>query len=278
MRAPLFIAPLGVLLLLAGGGAWWWLRAPPPDLEDLPPIGTTLPIPPVPPRVAQGRDYEQCLGMLDSDPAAAAAAAIGWEAVGGGDGARHCAALARIALGHAGEGAELLEKLAADSKAATATRAMLLGQASQAWLIEEAPEKAYAAASAALDLLPDDPDLLVARARIAIDLGRHADAVADLTRALAADPDRVETIALRASARRLLGDTDAAMADVIRALTLDPEAPEALLERGILRQRRGDDDGARQDWERVIDLAPDSPEADLAEQNLALLDAGPASR
>ena len=60
-----------------------------------------------------------------------------------------------------------------------------------------------------------------------------------------------------------------------RALGLDPDLPEGLLERGILRQRHGDADGARADWERVIELDPDGATADLAEQNLALLDAGP---
>ena len=50
---------------------------------------------------------------------------------------------------------------------------------------------------------------------------------------------------------------------------------EALLEHGILRQRVDDQAGARQDWERAISLEPDSATADLAQQNLALLDAGP---
>jgi regulator of sirC expression with transglutaminase-like and TPR domain len=51
-----------------------------------------------------------------------------------------------------------------------------------------------------------------------------------------------------------------------------------LLERGILRQRRNDDEGARADWQRAISLAPDTATADLAEQNLALLEAGPVRR
>jgi regulator of sirC expression with transglutaminase-like and TPR domain len=65
---------------------------------------------------------------------------------------------------------------------------------------------------------------------------------------------------------------------VTQALALDADNPEALLERGILKQLRGDSDGARTDWQRVIALAPDSPAADLAEQNLALNEAGPQRR
>ena len=60
-----------------------------------------------------------------------------------------------------------------------------------------------------------------------------------------------------------------------RALTLDGDNAEALLERGILRQRQNDRGGARSDWEKAIALAPDTPTADLAQQNLALLEAGP---
>jgi len=80
---------------------------------------------------------------------------------------------------------------------------------------------------------------------------------------------------LRASAWRGLGRLAEAAADIDRALALDPDDPDALLERGILRQRRGDLDGARADWDRARALAPDSATGDLAEQNLALLDAGP---
>ena len=50
------------------------------------------------------------------------------------------------------------------------------------------------------------------------------------------------------------------------------------LERGIIRQLRGDTAGARADWERTIEVAPDSSAADLAQQNLALNEAGPRRR
>ena len=80
------------------------------------------------------------------------------------------------------------------------------------------------------------------------------------------------------AARRQLGHLDLAAADVGRALDLDPDDPDALLERGILRQRVGDQTGARADWERVIALSPDSATGDLAQQNLALLEAGPERR
>jgi regulator of sirC expression with transglutaminase-like and TPR domain len=54
--------------------------------------------------------------------------------------------------------------------------------------------------------------------------------------------------------------------------------PEALLERGIIRQLKGDTAGAKADWQRAVALAPDSATADLAQQNLALNEAGPQRR
>ena len=61
------------------------------------------------PRIAQGEDYDRCLGMLGSDPQEAYAFADAWEATGGGDGATHCRALAEISLGTPEKGAERME-------------------------------------------------------------------------------------------------------------------------------------------------------------------------
>ena len=109
-------------------------------------------------------------------------------------------------------------------------------------------------------------------------LNRFEDALDDLTHALDVDPGRAEALVLRAAAWRHIGQLDLAQDDVDRAIAIDPENAEAMLERGILRQRHHDVAGARGDWRRAIELAPDSATADLAEQNLALLEAGPARR
>ena len=43
-----------------------------------------------------------------------------------------------------------------------------------------------------------------------------------------------------------------------------------------LLMAQGNAAGARTDWERVIELEPDGATADLAAQNMALIEAGPA--
>jgi Flp pilus assembly protein TadD len=274
MRAVLTIGVVAALLAAAGGGAWWEL-SPGPDDAAAADVDPPLPIPPVPPRIAQGDQYESCLAMLPTDPEGAQALAETWQTAGGGDAADHCLALARIELGDPEEGATMLEKIAATSHGAAAARATIYGQATQAWLMAGDAGRAFAAATLALSLSSDDPDLLIDRSVAAGSLERWQDAVDDLTHALEEDPHRPDAMVLRGSAWRHLGQLDLAEDDIARALTMDPENPEGLLERGIIRQRRNDATGARADWEHAIALAPDSPTADLAQQNLALLEAGP---
>lgn len=259
-----------LLIAVAGGVAGFRARE-----GVAPEAAEALPVPPVPPRLATGKDYEDCLAMLAKDPLGAHGFAEAWEATGGGDGATHCYGLAEIALGNAESGAEILEKLGTESAAPAAARAMILGQAVQAWLMAGDAGHAYGAATLALMLSPDDPDLLIDRSVAAATAEHYADAITDLDRALALDPRRPDALVYRAAAWRELDRLERAAENVEEALALDPDNADALLERGIQRQRFGDLSGARADWERAMALAPDTPTSDLAEQNLALLDAGP---
>ena len=278
-RATLTAGAALLVLAAASGRAGWLTGAlaaaqppPRPAASDAPPA------PPAPPRIAEGADYDRCLDRLDTDPADAAAFADAWEATGGGEGATHCHALALVAQGAMAEGAQRLQSLAAGSRAPAPARAAVFGQAAQAWLMAGDAGRSFAAATLGLLLAPDDAELLIARANAAANMERYHEAVDDLNRALDPDPRRVDALVLRGAAWRFLGHLDLAQDDVDRALAAAPDSPEALLERGILRQRRGDPAGARADWQRAADLAPDTPAGELAQQNLALLDAGPERR
>jgi Flp pilus assembly protein TadD len=236
---------------------------------------TDLPMPPVPPRIAEGADYEKCLDMLATDPSGADSMAAGMAEGGGGEAAQHCHALAQVELGNTEAGAALLDRLAATSHAPAVSRAVVFGQADQAWTMAGRADQAFASASQALALSPDDPELLIGHAIAALALRRFADASDDLTRALEIDPKRADALVLRATAARQLGRLDLARADMDAAFALDPDNADALLERGIIRQRQGDLAGARADWERAAELGADTSTGDLAQQNLALLAAGP---
>jgi tetratricopeptide (TPR) repeat protein len=246
---------------------------PPAEAENAPADDTPIPIPPVPPRIANGDQYDRCMDMLADDPAGADAMATAWR--GGGEAATHCHALAQIELGNPAAGAALLMSLAADSQSPPTARAEVLGQAAQAWTMAGEAQRALDAASAAVTLSPGDPDLRVTHAIAALAVHQDSAADEDLSDALDADPKRTDALVLRAAARRHLGRLGDAQADIDRALSQDSENADALLERGIIRERIGDLAGARADWERALDLSPDTATGDLAQQNLALLDAGP---
>jgi tetratricopeptide (TPR) repeat protein len=273
-RSPVLLGAFAAALLAALGGAAWFALGP----ARVEAAGEALPAPPEPPRLSESAEYDRCLALLRADAEAARAMAAAWEAAGGGEAARHCGALALVPLGEPGIAAQQLEGLAARSRAGVAARAMLFGQAGQAWLTAGAPSRAFAALTQGLILAPADLEMLLDRAVASGLQGRFADALTDLDSAVETDARRADAWTLRAAALRHLDRAEEAQRDVERALSLDADNAEALLERGILRQLRGDTEGAREDWQRAITSAPESAAADLAMQNLALNEAGPQRR
>jgi tetratricopeptide (TPR) repeat protein len=277
MRHPVRTVLLGAfaaaLLGLMGTAAWFVAGPSPAQTAE-----EVLPTPPEPPRLADGPEVENCLTLLQIDPEGARSYAERWAIAGGGEAAQHCQALAVLALGDAPTAAEQLEQIAARSRAGNAARAAVFAQSAQAWLMAGAPTRAFAAATLALTLSPEDVDLLIDRAVTLGALSRYREAIEDLDRALVLDAERAEALVFRAAAWRHLDRSEQALVDIGRALEITPDNPEALLERGIIRHLRGEVEAARADWERVIELAPDAAAADLATQNLALSDAGPPRR
>ncbi|MFL1461034.1 tetratricopeptide repeat protein [Roseococcus sp. DSY-14] len=267
------------LAALCAAGAWWAaprLAAPPERIVlGAPP---DLPLPPEPPRIADGEEYENCLALLRRDVDEAQRFALAWEATGGGEGARHCLALATLGTGEPARAAERLERLAAGSRAGNQARAAIYGQAAQAWTMAGDGNRAFGAITLALTLAPFDTELLVDRSVILASRGRYREAMEDLDRVLAIEPERAEALVFKAAALRHLDRVEEARRTVDRALELDPDSAEGLLERGILKQLRGEVLSAQDDWRRAVELAPDSAAAELAQQNLALSELGPARR
>lgn len=216
--------------------------------------------------------YAACMTLARERPVEAWEEALAWTSLGGGEAARHCAATALIGMGEFQEAGGRLEALAQESRGGPAMRAGMLAQAAQAWMMMRWPERAHAALTAALKLVPDDPDLLIDRAVVLAEAKNYGQAKADLDAVLSRSPGRVEALALRASANRYLDAPAAARLDIESALRLQPDFPDALVERGIQRRLANDLDGARQDWMKAIGIAPESDAADLARANLARMD------
>lgn len=211
--------------------------------------------------------YARCMELARESPMKAQEEAIAWRMAGGGLPARHCEAAALMGLGRH-EGAARLYQDMAEQAPRRMMRADLLAQAGQAWLLAGAPAEALKMQNAALDLRPDDPELLVDRAFAHAEAEDLPAAVADLSQALRLQPGNADALAYRAHAQRRLGNPGAAALDAERALELAPDHPLALLERGRLARREGRVAAAHEDWRRVLAVAPQSPEASLARRSL----------
>lgn len=217
-------------------------------------------------------EYKACLTLAKKNPEAGWEEALAWQSLGGGEAARHCAAVALIGLGKYGEAASRLETLANESVREDSIRAEMLAQAGQAWIMEGNIPRADSAQRGALVLSPGNPDLLLDHAVLLAQVNHYGEAVDVLSRVLRSQPNRVEALTLRGTAFRFLNNIPGASDDINQALKLDPDFPDALLERGILKRLAGDNKGARADWVRAIDLAPEAETADLARKNLEKLD------
>jgi tetratricopeptide (TPR) repeat protein len=212
-------------------------------------------------------DYDACLAKVTRHPDDALEMAMNAQRDGEDASAEHCAAVALINLRQYNEAARRLDKLARKGSAGGAeTRAQIMDQAGNAWILAGQPELATASFTAALALMPSQSEYLIDRARASAMLKKWPTAETDLSAALIAEPGSTEALVLRASARRAQRNFQGAMGDVTQALILDPNYPEGLVERGLLRAQRGDKAGARKDFLRVLEIAgdPDHKVADTA--------------
>jgi tetratricopeptide (TPR) repeat protein len=227
---------------------------------------------------AQAQEYADCMTLARRVPNDGYQSAMAWQLKGGGEPARHCAAVALIGLGRDKEAAGQLEKLGTDmSKDRPDLAGELFAQAGQAWTMAGDLKRALTAQTTGLTFAPSDVDLLVDRAVTQAGLNDYKKSIEDLDKAQGIAPDRADVLTYRASAWRFLNDLVKARADADAALTLDPKDPYALLERGNIRRLTSDLEGARQDWTQVVALAGGTPAGDAAAANLKKLDTAPTA-
>jgi tetratricopeptide (TPR) repeat protein len=217
-------------------------------------------------------EYRTCLTLAKTKPEDGWEEALAWTSLGGGEPARHCAAVALIGLHKYEDAATRLETLASESRRPEAIRAEMLAQAGQAWLLAERYDRADAAQRTALKLVPGHPELLLDHAVTLAQVHHYKEAADELSDLLRRQPNRVEALVLRATAYRFLDDPIAARSDIDRALALDPGFPDALVERGILHRLDGDAAAAREDWLKVVRTLTSGAALSEAQRNLELLD------
>ncbi len=221
---------------------------------------------------AEKGQYGQCIRLAKSKPEQGWEEALAWQSLGGGEEARHCAAVALIGMGKFGEAASRLEALAAESIQVDAVRAEMMAQAAQAWVSEGLLPQADVALKTALRLAPRNAEIMIDHAVVLAQLKKNEQAVELLSAVLRSQPNRVEVLTLRASALRVLSDLKGARADLEKALKTDPNFVDARLERGVLLRLEGQEAKAREDLLKVIRLVPESQAADIARRNLEEMD------
>ena len=228
------------------------------------------------PDPARADRYGDCVALVETDADAAYDTAVAWRDLGGGEPARHCAALALVGLELYGEAAERFEALARDMTSAPPdVRARVLAQGGQARIAADDYAGAVATLSAALELAPTDAELLVDRAQAFAGAANYYRAIDDLDRAIELVPDHIDARVFRATAYRMVDAPELAREDLEVALAAAPGHIDALLERGILHRLQGNAARARADWLTVLLHAPDGPAADAARLNLEQLDLNP---
>ncbi|MEQ8404689.1 MAG: hypothetical protein RKE49_06290 [Oceanicaulis sp.] len=185
------------------------------------------------------RRHQACIEAIASDAEAAFEEALAWRHQAGGWPAEHCVSLALIALGQEEDGADRLRAAAEGAVSATdASRAIMFGQAGDAYLTAGRSDQALSAFSRGIDFAPQDAGLRRGRAEAALALEDMGAAEAYAGEAVAVNPQDAEALRLRGEARLAQGDLNGAQADMRAARALAPENIEVLLLRGRINEAR----------------------------------------
>ena len=186
---------------------------------------------------AGARRHKACLARIAQDSALAHEEAMIWQSEGGGRRARHCVAMALFALGHEGEAAYRLEKLAQSPDGGSdILRIGYYVQAADMWLQAGAPQKAIDAGLMGLEIDISNIDLRIARARGFGALEQWADAQRELTTALIHAPNEPRVLRYRADTYLRQAKLRLAKADIDKSVQLNVKDIDSLLLRGRINE------------------------------------------
>lgn len=180
---------------------------------------------------------EHCIDQIDKDAEVAYQDGLSWMAKGNRPAARHCTALALIALGQEAEGAARLEELAnAPDAGGIEERGIYLAQSGNAWLLADMPDAAIVTLTNALKLRPEDGELYKDRARAYLKLQKWEEAGFDLDAAIQRSAGNAEAYRLRGYVLMKSSRLTDAWKDVETAMRLAPKDVDVLVLRGDVRE------------------------------------------
>ena len=221
-------------------------------------------------------DYDACLALIQADPARAEQEAGEWARYGnGGAAARHCYALALLAIGADGRAAdELIGAAIEEPGLSDDARADLLVQAGELLVENEDLLTASVVAEQARRLAPRNAGVLGLGGAVKVANGDFAAGIRDLDAAVDAGGANALWLLRRAAAHRQRGRLVAARDDAAFALEQAPDDPSAWLEYGRILAGLNDKPGARQSLLRAVELDRGGKIGRAAQIALQRMDAG----
>jgi tetratricopeptide (TPR) repeat protein len=214
-----------------------------PAIVDAPapakPAPATDASPATPGQRADAARLTTCIASIDANPEKAYEEAMAWLQESKAKEAAICAALADVGRGRYTTAANQLDYLALEIHGGQpGERINLLSQAGNAWMLARNPTKALASLDKAVALAPQEPDLLIDRAR-AFGLAKNwKGAELDLNRALDRRPNDPLALQLRAEARMQQGAFDLAVRDAEAAVSAAPADVDAVVTLGRMREAK----------------------------------------
>lgn len=182
---------------------------------------------------------EECVRLANADPQKAIDMAIDWRTRFGAYDAEYCLGIAYINNDNFEVGASKLVQVAPFYKEKTPKFAMTIySQAANGFLLAGLFENALSSINQALDLEPQNGDILIDRARIYAELEKWADSEQDLTKAMELRGPLGFGLRLRAEAKLQQVKYDAALEDIEKAILLEPKEVDNYLIRGRIREAK----------------------------------------
>jgi len=232
------------------------------------------------PMAGDASRFASCSTLARANPGRAIATAQAWRIEGGGILARHCLALAQF---EARDFSAALESFEAAAKMAeqapdTKEQALMLWTAgANAALLASKPEPVPGYVQAAMALSPPPSEaasLLLLAVEALVDLGRDADAMAAIDKALALDASVPDGWLLKATLARRMGNLQMAETAILEAARRDDESADVRYEAGNIAAASSKMDLARAAWTAAISIDPEGMAGKSAK---AALDANPAA-
>lgn len=183
------------------------------------------------------RSYDDCTKVVAETPTLGLDYAESWQMQGGGASAKHCRAIALLALEKPGRAGDILLALAKEEENDPGIAARLYLQAAEAFAAGRRKEPAMSALQRAYALTETQPEVDMTAAAVYATLKEWKGTVLALHSLEKMTGLSGDALALRARANFELGELEAAAADVSAALHLDPYLVDAIVLRGDLLGR-----------------------------------------